>query len=405
MAGSPRSPSPMAAPGEEDERKCRICFEEEEEEGNSLISPCVCQGSQRYVHEKCLREWQRSVIMQRPNHPDQETAEQRHIVCNVCRQNFTVPAPSRITVLEELSGLTSAQIRCGTLLVATNCHEVPFSPDIPAHWQALFEARRAHWLRSVYLLCSVSGPAGDAEFPAASDQVLGINLSRNTDLDPRSSSYASNVREEALGALDSIGFSADLSFYIGGPVAPQVGHAVGRVTAEGVDHAAAYGVSVVSTGADGEGLIFGKIRAVLQCCAEHGSSRYFHHDRHGCPAPEGAEGACAGEGRRHIRVFHGHATWRRQQLLGEITRGSWGLIDLADTSLFALHVDNAAQIDDDGWGCGWELEVCSTNATDTSACTALRCTPPHLLPALWCMCWRVRAMSADVKCDTARECM
>ena len=59
----------MAAPGEEDERKCRICFEEEEEEGNSLISPCACQGSQRYVHEKCLREWQRSVIMQTTKPP------------------------------------------------------------------------------------------------------------------------------------------------------------------------------------------------------------------------------------------------------------------------------------------------------------------------------------------------
>jgi len=38
---------------------------------------------------------------------------------------------------------------------------------MPSHWQALFEARRAHWAHSVYLLSSISG----AEEPSASDQV------------------------------------------------------------------------------------------------------------------------------------------------------------------------------------------------------------------------------------------
>ena len=35
--------------------------------------------------------------------------------------------------------------------------QLPFTPDIEVPWQALFEARRAHWMYGVYLICSVSG--------------------------------------------------------------------------------------------------------------------------------------------------------------------------------------------------------------------------------------------------------
>ena len=36
---------------------CRICFESEEEEGNILIYPCFCNGSSKFIHEKCLQHW------------------------------------------------------------------------------------------------------------------------------------------------------------------------------------------------------------------------------------------------------------------------------------------------------------------------------------------------------------
>lgn len=35
--------------------ECRICLEEDEEE--NLISPCLCRGTTKYIHEKCLNEW------------------------------------------------------------------------------------------------------------------------------------------------------------------------------------------------------------------------------------------------------------------------------------------------------------------------------------------------------------
>jgi hypothetical protein len=36
---------------------CRICFSEESEKEDPLISPCKCSGTMQYVHLKCLRQW------------------------------------------------------------------------------------------------------------------------------------------------------------------------------------------------------------------------------------------------------------------------------------------------------------------------------------------------------------
>lgn len=38
------------------ENICKICFEFESEK-QQLISPCMCTGSMRYVHEECLKTW------------------------------------------------------------------------------------------------------------------------------------------------------------------------------------------------------------------------------------------------------------------------------------------------------------------------------------------------------------
>jgi len=71
--------------GQSEEMKCRICFEEDEEEDNVFISPCACQGSQKHVHQQCLQAWQRSVQLHRPNHPDQVPSEVRPDGCIINR--------------------------------------------------------------------------------------------------------------------------------------------------------------------------------------------------------------------------------------------------------------------------------------------------------------------------------
>ena len=36
---------------------CRICYQEEDNENNPLIQPCLCSGSMKFIHLKCLKQW------------------------------------------------------------------------------------------------------------------------------------------------------------------------------------------------------------------------------------------------------------------------------------------------------------------------------------------------------------
>ena len=36
---------------------CRICYLEEDDEENPLVQPCICSGSMKYIHLKCLKHW------------------------------------------------------------------------------------------------------------------------------------------------------------------------------------------------------------------------------------------------------------------------------------------------------------------------------------------------------------
>eukprot|EP00494_Astrolonche_serrata_P027668 UN27932 len=45
---------------EKDEPSCRICFGGSDE--GLLISPCLCDGSVKYVHHECLLTWRRTCV-------------------------------------------------------------------------------------------------------------------------------------------------------------------------------------------------------------------------------------------------------------------------------------------------------------------------------------------------------
>ena len=36
---------------------CRICYMEEDDPENPLVQPCICSGSMKYIHLKCLKHW------------------------------------------------------------------------------------------------------------------------------------------------------------------------------------------------------------------------------------------------------------------------------------------------------------------------------------------------------------
>ena len=43
---------------EEEKRTCRICLEEDnDDDRSSMIAPCLCKGSSKWVHRHCLDQW------------------------------------------------------------------------------------------------------------------------------------------------------------------------------------------------------------------------------------------------------------------------------------------------------------------------------------------------------------
>ena len=43
-------------------KTCRICYSEEEYDGNPLIQPCTCSGSMELIHLECLKHWLKTSI-------------------------------------------------------------------------------------------------------------------------------------------------------------------------------------------------------------------------------------------------------------------------------------------------------------------------------------------------------
>ncbi|TNY20268.1 hypothetical protein DMC30DRAFT_263120 [Rhodotorula diobovata] len=63
-SSSAEPPAPQGPPPPQDDRVCRICFggADDEEELGRLFSPCVCRGTSRHVHTKCLESWRKTAV-------------------------------------------------------------------------------------------------------------------------------------------------------------------------------------------------------------------------------------------------------------------------------------------------------------------------------------------------------
>jgi hypothetical protein len=61
----------------ESEKICRICLEPEDPD--DLFSPCLCSGTQKYVHKKCLIKWR-----------NQDITSDNFKRCNECRTEYII---------------------------------------------------------------------------------------------------------------------------------------------------------------------------------------------------------------------------------------------------------------------------------------------------------------------------
>ena len=77
---------------------CRYCFEDT----GTLIAPCNCEGSNKYVHQECLAKWQYNSILSQSTHPKYQTNIEK--ICNVCGSEFKFKEYSRDKLMLQFTG-------------------------------------------------------------------------------------------------------------------------------------------------------------------------------------------------------------------------------------------------------------------------------------------------------------
>jgi len=145
---------------QEDEKICRYCFDGEEE--SELISPCKCSGGQKWVHLKCLRQWQRMVLVTQPTHPAFHDRDLRHQTCNVCKSEFTCAPPTRHELMASFTGPEIAALIGPGCIIAS--HDA-FSAELESQLQTMPPFMRGHssydhWIRGVFLITKVDEDDG-----------------------------------------------------------------------------------------------------------------------------------------------------------------------------------------------------------------------------------------------------
>ena len=89
------------------DKTCRICLggEGEDESLGRLFRPCLCKGSQQFIHEGCLAKWRECTAV-----PSQR------LKCPICRYQYQY---SRALLAGVLSSRACTALISGVLIVAT----------------------------------------------------------------------------------------------------------------------------------------------------------------------------------------------------------------------------------------------------------------------------------------------
>ncbi|CAK0825492.1 unnamed protein product, partial [Prorocentrum cordatum] len=113
----PRPARPAPPRAAEPGATCRICLQGDVPQ-DELLAPCACQGSAKWVHAGCLREWQRTVLR------GPISAFDRVTTCDICRQRFRCGVPPALQLRLAGSFLGRALVNLPLLLAIPFCWTV-----------------------------------------------------------------------------------------------------------------------------------------------------------------------------------------------------------------------------------------------------------------------------------------
>jgi ubiquitin-conjugating enzyme E2 J2 len=273
------------------ESVCRFCFSSDGE----LISPCMCKGSNEWIHLSCLRDWQKNVLLTQPTHPSYHTSIDQ--VCNVCLEVFTgvgIP-PSRHEQIVKYTGAEIASmVTPGNLLVSTressreNLEIIAQHPEI--------RDQLLTWTKAVFLMISTG--------TRASPHLMAVSMSVPLSKGPPKDALAllsSRKQKFWKGKFKNVIHYDSGPMQRGEPLA--IAHILGN--AQATQLASSYqNVQLVSPA-----WVVGDFEEILALVARHQQTH---------------------QGAVTIRVCWGCGGWGHTQILAEIARGGWGIVSMKD---------------------------------------------------------------------------
>jgi len=296
---------------DEEEDMCRYCFGT----GGVLIAPCKCTGSQKWVHEKCLRKWQRICQVRKSTHPwFQEQAEE---VCNVCATKFDLKPQNYDQLVRGLTGEEIvSRVREGFLIVRTQESSersrlmLLTNGHIPHIQQNL-----TPWIAGVYLITLISM----SESTRGDDLICAVNLAKELHSVPnqyeRHAKCIVGKKKVVIKHMDS------------GPCDGL--HSVGCLKATTRQRVEEESELRIMDDSPGGLAIAGPLRKVVEISHED----WLREEKEKKSNPEKPQPAPPS---RLVYACWGDGTWSRTQLIGEIARGGWGMAVFKSSDAFKV---------------------------------------------------------------------
>jgi len=188
---------------------CRFCFDGGSDD-EPLVTPCRCTGTSAHVHARCLLKWQTWRILTTASSGGGTEERAKSLSCSVCKATYATAPPSMSELLTHVRGEGGASLAAllvpGTLLVR-NVSQFDESSlaNAPQWLRWVFNRKRAHWNKAVYLITKVVPGRG----VGGTDVLVGVNLTARLEKATRNSRGDDDDDEEKPLEAEGLSTSDD----------------------------------------------------------------------------------------------------------------------------------------------------------------------------------------------------
>ena len=274
------------------EKKCRFCFETNE----PLISVCQCKGTNKWIHEECLKEWQLYTIINQSTHPQYQVASDK--ICCICNTEYLIKSKSREELMKELTGnAIIKQLKCGYIFISSetsskeNIKLMETYKDIELHENLL------NWTYGVFLIVEHNN-----------NGVIAINTNRNINKSNKYELYL-KIYENYIKQFN-INNIINKNIFIGGPCDINSINAI--IVVDSKINIELINIKIINK-IDDKILLFGQYKDIYNIYQKYNLKTNLIH------------------------IFIGYAGWSITQLHSEFAKTNWGVTNINFELLFKIN--------------------------------------------------------------------